>query len=529
MTDTPSTDLPASDAPEPAPAAVVDPPARADPAAPAGIRYTVERRVPAIAVLAVEVDADRLERASERAFRRHVGQARIPGFRPGKAPRAIYERTYGANHLWEDAAGDLVDESFKEIVDREGLVALDRPDVEVSQLEPGKDLRYTATFPVRPEVALGDYAAHGATVAVEPLQEEEVEKTIAGMREHHAELRPVDRPAAATDVLTIDLDVVIDRKQLPPMGRNAHLELGREYPIPGLAEGLVGATAGETRTLDLAFPEDYPDEDLRGKQGSFSAKVTAVAEKLLPDLDDSFAKTVGVENLAALDRAVRGELAHSAFHEARDAAAAKLLAHLLSTATVEVPEILVQDELDHLTDDLKGRIAEQGISWEQFLLQARKTEAEIRTDWREAAERRAKSLLVLDALAKREDVQITGAELAQEVALTPLAQQDPAALRDPAVLSSLARSMRNRKVVDKLIGLAGPDAERELMKAAGAPDDIADPHGLDPHAAEPPEGGAPAAADAGPLIVPERSGQPAATTGGRDAIRAMLEDKDPVD
>ena len=519
MTDLPSTDLPATDAAEPQPQPAGDEAAAVAPSGngpAASVRYTVVRTPPSTVTLSVEVDADRLERASERAFRRHVGQSRIPGFRPGKAPRAIYERTYGANHLWEDAAGDVVDETFKEIVDREELVALDRPDVEVSQLEPGKDLHYTATFPVKPEVALGDYAAHGATVAVAPLQEEEVEKTIAGMREHHAELRPVDRPAGGTDVLTIDLDVVIDSKQLPPMGRNAHLELGREYPIPGLAEGLVGATAGETRALDLVFPDDYPDEDLRGKQGSFSAKVTAVAEKLLPDLDDSFAKTVGVEDLAALDRAVRGELAHAAFHEARDAAAEKLLAHLLATATVEVPEILVQDELDHLTEDLKGRIAEQGISWEQFLLQARKTEEEIRGDWREAAERRAKSLLVLDALAKQENIQITGAELAQEIALTPLAQQDPAALRDPAVLASLARSMRNRKVVDKLIGLDGPDAERELMKAAGAPDDIADPHGLDPLAAEPPE-----AAPDQTLVIPEATD---ATTEGRDAIRAMLKD-----
>lgn len=507
MTEEPSTDLPATEASEPQPAPAADPPA--------SVRYTVERTPGSIAVLAVEVDADRLERASERAYRRHVGQARIPGFRPGKAPRAIYERTYGASHLWEDAAGDVVDETFREIVDREDIIALDRPDVEVSQLEPGKDLRYTATFPVKPEVTLGDYGAHGATVTVEPLQEAEVERTIAGMREHHAELRPVDRPAAGTDVLTIDLDVVIDGKPLPPMGRNAHLELGREYPIPGLAEGLVGATAGDTRTLDLTFPADYPDEDLRGKQGTFSATVTAVADKLLPDLDDEFAKTVGVDDLATLDRAVRGELAHAAFHEARDAAVEKLLAHLLDSATVETPELLVQDELDHLTADLKGRIAEQGLGWEQFLLQARKTEEEIRADWRDAAERRAKSHLVLDALAKREDIKISGAELAQEVALTPLAQQDPTALRDPAVLASLARSMRNRKLVDKLIGLEGPDAERELMKAAGAPADVADPHGLDPQAAEA------SAPDAGELIVPQPT---EATPAGRDAIRALLKE-----
>lgn len=489
MAETPSTDAPAR-----------------------SFRHSVERKPGSIAVLTVEVDADRLDRATERAFRRHVENAKIPGFRPGKAPRAIYERTYGAEHLWEDGAADVVDETFREIADLEQLDWLDRPQVEVGQLEPGKPLKYTASVPVRPEVTLGDYAASGATVEPTPITEDEVAKTIAGMREHHAQLVPVTRPAGPTDVLTIDLDVKIDGKDMPPMGRNAHLELGREYPIPGLAEALAGASAGEERSFELAFPADYPDEDLRGKTGAFTARVSQVAEKILPALDDAFAKTVGVETLADLDKAVRGELAHAAFHEARDAAAEKLIAHAIESSTVEVPEILANDELDHLMADLKGRIREQGLTWEQFLLQARKTEDEIRADWRPTAERRAKSLLVLDAIAKRENVTISSTELAQEIALTPLAQQDAQALRNPAVLSSLARSMRNRKLVDKLIGLDSPDAERELIKQAGGPEDIVLPHD-EPSAAEPPI-----------VVPPAQAPVPEKTPEGREAIRALLKE-----
>ncbi|HEX9270206.1 MAG TPA: trigger factor [Candidatus Limnocylindria bacterium] len=467
-------------------------------------RHSVERKPGSIAVLSVEVDADRLERATDRVFGKHVQHARVPGFRPGRAPRALYERTYGSDHLWEEAAADVVDETFKEIADLEDLTPLDRPSVEVSQLEPHKPLVYAATVAVKPEVALGDYAAHGATVQPVPLTEEAVEKTIAGMREHHAEIAPVDRPAKAGDVLTIDLDVTIDGKAMPPLGREAHIELGRDYAIPGLADALVGASAAEERTFERTFPDDYPDEDLRGKGGSFTARVSQVAEKILPSLDDAFAKTVGVETMADLDKAVRSELAHAAFHEARDAAADKLIGHLLETSTVEVPEVLVQDELDHLIAELKGRIGEQGLTWEQFMLQARKTEDEIRADWRATAERRAKSLLVLDAVAKRENVTISSTELAQEVALTPLAQQDAAALRDPVVLGSLARSMRNRKVVDRLIGLASPDAERELIRAAGGPEDVEPPH--EPSAIS---------------VPPERPAGPPPTVEGREAIRAL--------
>ena len=474
--------------------------------------HTIERKPGSVVALNVEVDADRLERASERAFQKHVQHAKVPGFRPGKAPRALYERTYGAEHLWEDAAADVVDETFKEIADLEQIDWLDRPDVEVSQLEPGKSLRYTATVPVRPEVTLGDPAAAAVTVQPTPITDEQVEQTIAGMREHHAEVKPVERAAEKNDVLTIDLDVTLDGKQMPPMGRNAHLELGRDYAIPGLADALVGSRAGETKEFELAFPDDYPDEDLRGKTGAFSARVSQVAEKILPPLDADFAKTVGVATVADLDKAVRGELAHAAFHEARDDAAEKLLAHLLETSTVEVPEILVADELDHLMADLRARVKDQGLSWEQFLLQARKTEDEIRADWRPTAERRAKSLLVLDALAKRENVTISSTELAQEVALTPLAQQDPNALRNPAVLGALARSMRNRKLVDKLIGLDTPDAERALIRAAGGPEDIELPH--ETPSAEP-----------ALIVPPAQPAVPEASAEGREAIRSLLKEQ----
>ncbi|MGH2499576.1 MAG: trigger factor [Candidatus Limnocylindria bacterium] len=463
-------------------------------------RYSIERRSGSIAALRVEVDAARLAAATDRVFSRRVREARIPGFRPGKAPRALYERTYGTEHLWHEGAEDVVEETYREIVRREDLSPLERPDVTLGPVEPRRPLTYDATVPVRPEVALGDYAAHGATVEPQPVSEEDVERTIAGMREHHAELRPVDRAASASDVLTIDADVTLGGRALPPMARGGHLELGREYPIPGLAEGLVGARAGQERRLDLTFPEDHPDADLRGKTGEFTVGVSQVAEKLLPDLDDEFAKTVGVDDLAALRAAVRDELAHASFHEARDQAAQTVLAHLVETARVEVPEVLVGDELDRLFAELRERVREEGLTVEQFLLRARATEDDLRREWRPAAERRAKSLLVLDAIARAEGVTISGDELAQEVALAPLAAADPASLRDPAVLASLARSMRNRKVVDRLLGLADPAVERELIRKAGGTE-----------AAAPPE-----------IVVPAAN---AGTAEGREAIRALLDER----
>jgi FKBP-type peptidyl-prolyl cis-trans isomerase (trigger factor) len=174
-----------------------------------------------------------------------------------------------------------------------------------------------------------------------------------------------------------------------------------------------------------------------------------------------------------------------------------------------VPPLLVDDELDHMVADLKERVREQGITYEQFLLQARKTEDEIRAEWRPAAERRAKAMLVLDAIAKREAVTVSSQELAAQVAMTPLAQQDPRVMRDPVVLASIARSIRNRKTVDKMIGLESPDAEVKAIEKAGG--EAVDFHGTGPAKPEEPK-----------IIVPSKTD---ATPEGREAIRAMLEKK----
>ncbi len=475
-------------------------------------RHTVKREPGARAVLEVEVDADRVTRQADRVFERHNQKARIPGFRPGKAPRAMYERQYGTEHLWTEAAEDVIDETYREIVDLEDLNPIDNPAVEVDQLEPGRPLKYKATVVVKPEVELGDYAAHGATVEPAPPTDEEIGKTIDSMREQHAQLKPVQRESRAGDVVTVDIDLTVDGKAMPPFARNAHVEAGRESPtIKGLGDAFVGLTVGTERKVDLPFSEGIADEEVRGKTGSFAIRASQISEKIVPALDDDFAKTVGVGTVDELRKAVKNELAHAAFHEARDAAADKFMEHALSVAKVEVPELLVQDELDHLVADLKARIREQGITFEQFLLQARKTEEEIRGEWREAAERRAKAMLVLEDIAKKENVTVTSNELAQQVAMTPLAQQDPQALRDPVLLATLARSIRNRKTVDKLIGLESPEAESEAIKKAGG--EAADFHGTGP---------APKPAEP-KIIVPDR---PTGTAEGREALRAMLEKKE---
>ena len=475
---------------------------------PPSVKHTLRRDAGSKVTLDVEVDADRLKRAADAAFERHVQRANIPGFRPGKAPRGMYERAYGKEHLWEDAADDLMDQTYREIVEAEGIEPIDRPDAKLTQLKEGEPLRYTATVVVRPDVALGDYSAHGATVEANPPTEEEVDKTIASMRDSHAQLRPVDREARPGDILTVDIDASVPGKTaLPPFARNAHIEAGKDLGIAGLGEALVGMKVGEEKKVDLAFPNDASESDLAGKTGAFSIRPSQVAEKVLPALDDEFAKTVGVADIASLRKAVRNELAHAAFHEARDEAADKAVEHAMQTSTVEVPELLVEDELEHLVNDLKGRVKQEGVTWEKFLLQARKTEEEIRKEWRPVAERRAKSLLVLDAIARKEGITVSGDELAAQATMSPLAQVDPQALRSPAVLASLARSIRNRKTVDKLVGLESPDAEREAIRKAGGDD-------FDFH------GAAPAQAGETKIIVPEKSD---ATPEGREALRAMLE------
>src|SRR5207244_13051283 len=175
---------------------------------------------------------------------RHSPHAIFPGFRPCRAPQTMYNLVYGKEHLLENAAEDLTEETYREIVDAEGNEPIDRPEVRIAQREEGKPLRYTATVVVRPEVRLGDYAAHGA--ALEPVvpSEADVERTLGAMRESHAQLRPVERASRTGDILTVDIDAAIPGKTLPPFARNAHVEAGKDLGIAGLGEALVGMKAG---------------------------------------------------------------------------------------------------------------------------------------------------------------------------------------------------------------------------------------------------------------------------------------------
>ena len=249
--------------------------------APPSVRHTVRREPGSRATLEVEVDADRLARAADAVFARHVQHAKIPGFRPGKAPRAMYERTYGREHLWEEAAEDLVEDTYREILDAERIEAIDRPEVKIAELAEGKPLKYTATVVVRPEVTLGDYTKHGATVEPVAPADDEVDRTIAAMRESHAQLRPVDRPAEKGDVLTVDIDAKVGERTLS-FARNAHIEAGKELGITGLGEALVGMRAGEEKKVELTFPEDTSEGELAGKTGTFSIRPSQVADKVLP-------------------------------------------------------------------------------------------------------------------------------------------------------------------------------------------------------------------------------------------------------
>src|SRR5690348_12709021 len=194
------------------PYSMTDSPTTTTPAEPTvdrSFRHTATRDG-ATVTLEVEVDAERLTRQADRVFERHNQKARIAGFRPGKAPRAMYERQYGTEHLWAEAAEDLVDETYRDIVEIEDITPIDNPAVELQQLEAGKPLKYKATVIVKPEVALGDYAAHGVTVEPTPPTDEEITKTIDAMRESHAQLKPVKRESKAGDIVTVDIDLVVD-------------------------------------------------------------------------------------------------------------------------------------------------------------------------------------------------------------------------------------------------------------------------------------------------------------------------------
>jgi trigger factor len=378
-------------------------------------------------VLEVQITDKELQNAINEGVRHLARRTRIPGFRPGKAPRAMVERAYGVDRSDPAAPDPVYDEAREHLYQRTVIQAVTESGKDVLELprepewmsfEEGVGATYQVTLPVRPEVELGDYTEYPFTPEIEEVSDEQVDQVIEQLRDQQASLIPVeDRGAENEDYAVISFEGRRDGQ--PVEGAQSDrfpLVLGKERMIPGFEANLLGMKEGDERTFTVTFPEDYAEASLQGAEVEFSAQMLELRERKLPEADDDFAGLVGdYEDMAALRADLEKRMGINALDRARHGFSDRIIEYAVANATLDLPEILVEREIGVMLDELKVRVAQQGIAFEDYMRVTEKDEAALREDNREGAEQRVKVLLVLGAIADREDVTISDEQIQAEV------------------------------------------------------------------------------------------------------------------
>lgn len=434
-------------------------------------------------LLEVELPPERLAHAVDEAVRRLSRRTKVAGFRPGKAPRFMLERVLGPSAVLDEAVEQLVEDAYREAIIGSTIIPLTSPEVEIVQAEEGKPVIFKATVAVRPEVALGDYRNFNFRPEIETIDDQKVERVIGELRDEYATLVPVeDRGARTGDYAVIAYTGT--REGVPFEGGSTDrmpLIIGDERLIPGFEEHLLGLRVGERVEFDLAFPADYPDQDLAGQVAHFAVELKELREKVLPELDDEFARSLGrFEDLAALRAEIRARLERNALDRARHEFADRIIEYAVANATLELPDVLIDQEVEVMHDEFRASLARQGISEEAYLKVTGKTEPDLHAEFRPRAEHRVKVLLVLSKIAEAEGVGVTDEELEAETTRARLRYGDDQQLlrylESERGRSFLRSTLRRTKLVEKLVDQwlaahpdhpALPHAEEDVPAVAG--------------------------------------------------------------
>ena len=379
---------------------------------------TVKHLDPTQVELEIEIAGAELSKARERAFRELVRNVRIPGFRPGKAPRKVFEAQYGTAQIEERAMNAVVPDVYDRALQENNLEPVDQPQMELLPEEEGQPLRVRATVSVRPQIELGTYKGIPLEGSSSAVSDQQVEDALQELRKEAGTLAPVERPVQLGDVPTIDFEGKIDG--VPFDGGKAEgqpTEIAENRFIPGFAAGIVGMAAAETKEIAAEFPADYANAELAGKTALFTVTVHENKVPEMPALDDELAKRFGGADatLATLRDELRNRIEASARQHRRRDLSAALIAKLMETHDFPLPAVLVDREAQNLRNEAKSYVERAGLTWEDYLQKQDRTEEHIAAENRTEAERRVKSSLLIEAIAKAENVAATSADIEAEV------------------------------------------------------------------------------------------------------------------
>ena len=370
-----------------------------------------------MAKLTVEISADRLEKALDAAYNKQKKSISLPGFRKGKVPRAMVEKMYGVEVFYEDAANILLQETYPEAYDESGLDIVSQPTIDVVQLEKGKSFIYTAEVAVKPEVTLGKYKGVTVTKIDTSVTDEEVDAEVETQRNNNARTVSVERPIENGDTAVIDFEGFVDDVAFEGgKGENYDLEIGSHSFIDTFEDQLVGKVAGDDVDVQVTFPEQYQAEELAGKPALFKVKIHEVKAKELPELDDEFAQDVSeFDTLAEYKEDVKKKLTERKEADAHRTKEDEAIAKIIDDAKMDIPEAMIDNQVNSMINDFANNMMQQGLSMEQYMQFTGMTMDKFKEQVRPDAVKRIQSSLVLEQIAKDENLEVTDADVEAEI------------------------------------------------------------------------------------------------------------------
>lgn len=425
------------------------------------MNLTVENLEKNMAKLTITVPADRFVQAMTESYKKQKNKISIPGFRKGKVPQVYLEKVYGPEIFYEDAANSCLEDSYPDAVDECELDIVSRPEIDVTQMEKGKDFIYTATVAVKPEVTLGEYKGIEVDKIDVDVTDEDVATELLNVQRQNARNIPVeDRPAKMDDEVAIDFEGFIDGEAFEGgKGENYQLTLGSHSFVDNFEEQIVGKSIGEEFDVNVTFPEQYQAENLAGKPAVFKCRLNGIKEQELPELDDEFASEVSeFETLDEYKEDIRATLQVRKEKEARNTKESLVIDQIIENASMDIPEPMIEMTKEQMLDEFRQQIGYQGLSLEQYFQFSGMTEEKFLETATPEAEKRIKSRLVLEAVAKAEDIQVSEEEMNEELKkMADMYQMDIDQLTD-LVGESEKESIKQDIAVQKAVDLVTESA-----------------------------------------------------------------------
>ena len=374
--------------------------------------------------LAIEVPGEEVAKSFQKAYQRLANKVNIPGFRKGKVPRKILEMRIGTDALKEEAFELLATPAYQQALEQENLDPVSRPDVKVDSLEDGQPFSFTITVTVKPEATLGDYKGLVVEKPVAQVTDAEVEESLNTLRDRQAQMVLIeDGVIEKGDFAVIDFAGTIDKVPFSGgEGKGYPLEVGSGSFIPGFEEQLIGVKTGESKVVEVSFPEDYHVKELAGKAAEFTVNVHEVKRKQLPELNDEFAKASGsFETLEALKADMKTKMLNAAETRAKNEYERLVVKAAVDNATVDLPDIMVDDRTASIVEDFSYNLESRGMKLDQYLEYTKKTLSELKASYKDIAAEQVKADLVMEAIAKAENLDVTELDIKAE--LYSLAEQ----------------------------------------------------------------------------------------------------------